>query len=138
MFNNDGVLTCNSVHENQTQTNYCAELCVSTALCGHQVFTVDGTCVGKLSDIVVDVRAGKIAYAILSEGGYFGSSSLRHAIPWEAMTLHPSEKSFRLAITAARLSEDPDFETSNWPSLSEDIRTVALRRFYKIAPGSNF
>jgi sporulation protein YlmC with PRC-barrel domain len=41
---------------------------------------------GKVSDIMIDVRSGRIAYAVLSFGGVLGVGGKLFAIPWGALT----------------------------------------------------
>src|SRR6201988_4959348 len=62
---------------------------------GNKVVTSDGEDVGKISDIMLDVRSGRVAYAVLSEGGFLGMGTTLHAIPWSALTLDTDEKCFR-------------------------------------------
>ena len=44
------------------------ELMAATTLVGDKVMSSDGEHVGKISDIMLDVRSGRIAYAVLSAG----------------------------------------------------------------------
>ncbi|OXH87416.1 photosystem reaction center subunit H, partial [Burkholderia multivorans] len=39
---------------------------------GNKVYTTDGDDVGKIKDIMLDVRSGRVAYAVLSSGGLLG------------------------------------------------------------------
>ncbi|WP_175130769.1 PRC-barrel domain-containing protein, partial [Paraburkholderia rhynchosiae] len=57
-----------------------------------QVVSSDGEDIGKISDIMLDVRSGRIAYAVLSEGGFLGMGTNLHAIPWNALTLDTDAK----------------------------------------------
>ena len=47
---------------------------------GNKVISADGAHIGKISDIMLDVRSGHVAYAALSEGGFLGmGNTLRGA-----------------------------------------------------------
>src|SRR6201982_2029627 len=59
-----------------------------------KVMSSDGEHIGKISDIMLDVRSGRIAYAVLAEGGFLGMGNTLHAIPWNALTLDTVEKCF--------------------------------------------
>lgn len=52
---------------------------------------------------MLDVRSGRIAYAVLAEGGFLGMGSNLHAIPWSALTLDTDEKCFVVDIAAQRI-----------------------------------
>jgi uncharacterized protein YrrD len=45
------------------------EVMRAATLAGNKVVTSDGEHVGKVSEIMLDVRGGRIAYAVLSNGG---------------------------------------------------------------------
>src|ERR1700720_2899549 len=47
---------------------------------------------GKIEDLVLDAAAGRIAYAVLSFGGFLGMGDKYFAIPWDAFRFNLSEK----------------------------------------------
>ena len=49
---------------------------------------------------MLDVRSGRVAYAVLSQGGFLGVGTTLHAIPWSALTLDTDKECFRVDITA--------------------------------------
>src|SRR6201746_1545501 len=79
------------------------DIMAAATLDGNKVMSADGEHVGKISDIMLDVRGGRIAYVVLSEGGFLGMGSRLHAIPWSALTLDTVEKGFHVAISAQGL-----------------------------------
>jgi sporulation protein YlmC with PRC-barrel domain len=91
----------------------------ATTLDGAKVITSDGEDTGKISDFVLDVRGGRIAYAILSSSEFRGMGHTLYAIPWSALTLDADEKCFRLDITADRIKNAPGFDKDHWPATSD-------------------
>jgi len=63
------------------------EIMAAATLDGNKVISADGEHVGKISDIMLDVRSGRVAYAVLAQGGFLGIGDHLHAIPWSALTL---------------------------------------------------
>jgi sporulation protein YlmC with PRC-barrel domain len=61
------------------------DVMAASTLDGTKVMSADGEHVGKISDIMLDVRSGRIAYAVLAKGGFLGMGSNRHAIPWSIL-----------------------------------------------------
>jgi hypothetical protein len=94
----------------------------------------DGEHVGKISDIMLDVRGGRIAYAVLSEGGFLGMGSKLHAIPWSALTLDTAEKCFHVDIVAQRLKDDPGFDKDHWPSMADEAWGMSTHSYYNRRP----
>ncbi|MEX3814998.1 PRC-barrel domain-containing protein [Paraburkholderia sp. BR13439] len=101
---------------------------------GNKVITTDGEHVGKISDIMLDVRGGRVAYAVLSEGGFLGMGDTLHAIPWNALTLDTAEKCFRVDITAQRIKDDPGFDKDHWPSMADPAWGTELHKYYNRRP----
>jgi hypothetical protein len=73
---------------------------------------------------MLDVRGGRIAYAVLSSGGFLGMGHTLYAIPWSALTLDTGEKCFRLDIAAERIKNAPGFDKDHWPALSDCTSTT--------------
>ena len=59
---------------------------------GVTVVNDQGDDLGKIEAIMLDVTTGRIAYAVLSFGGFLGMGNKLFAIPWSALDLgHGSE-----------------------------------------------
>jgi PRC-barrel domain len=90
--------------------------------------------VGKISDIMLDVRNGRIAYAVLSEGGFLGMGANLHAIPWSALTLDTDAKCFVVDIAAQSLKDDPGFDKDHWPTMADPQWGAAMYSYYNRQP----
>ena len=110
------------------------DVMAAATLDGDKVITSDGEHVGKISDIMLDVRSGRIAYAVLSEGGFLGMGTTLHAIPWSALTLDTDEECFRVDITAQQLKDDPGFDRDHWPSMADATWGTQLHQYYNRQP----
>jgi sporulation protein YlmC with PRC-barrel domain len=110
------------------------DMMAAATLDGNKVMSSDGEHVGKVSDIMLDVRSGKIAYAVLSEGGFLGMGTTLHAIPWNALTLDTDEKCFRVDISAQKIKDEPGFDKDHWPSMADVTWGSELHRYYNRTP----
>ncbi|CAH2935408.1 MAG: antigen [uncultured Paraburkholderia sp.] len=110
------------------------EVMAAATLDDTQVISADGEDVGKISDIMLDVRSGRIAYAMLSEGGFLGMGANLHAIPWNALTLDTDAKCFRVSIDAQRIKDDPGFDKDLWPSMADASWGTTLHQYYNRDP----
>jgi len=86
-------------------------------LTGMPVRNPDGDDLGTVEDLLVDVRDGRIAYAILSHGGFFGLGDKLFPIPWREMKLHYDEQEtyFVVDATPQFLRRIPSFDREHWP-----------------------
>ncbi|AJZ62467.1 PRC-barrel domain-containing protein [Paraburkholderia fungorum] len=110
------------------------EIMAAATLDGNKVMSSDGEHVGKISDIMLDVRNGRIAYAVLSEGGFLGMGANLHAIPWSALTLDTDEKCFVVDIPAQRLKDDPGFDKDHWPTMADARWGESTYSYYNRRP----
>jgi len=110
------------------------EVMAASTLDGNKVYSSDNEHVGKIADIMLDVRSGRIAYAVLSEGGFLGMGTTLHAIPWSALTLDTAEKCFRVEQTAQRIKDDPGFDKDHWPSMADVAWGTQVHEYYNRRP----
>ncbi|OLL27612.1 photosystem reaction center subunit H [Burkholderia sp. SRS-W-2-2016] len=110
------------------------DVMAAATLDGTQVISSDGEDVGKISDIMLDVRSGRVAYAVLSEGGFLGMGTNLHAIPWNALTLDTDAKCFRVSIEAQRIKDDPGFDKDQWPSMTDSTWGTTVHQYYNRDP----
>jgi sporulation protein YlmC with PRC-barrel domain len=110
------------------------DVMAAATLDGNKVVSSDGEHVGKISDIMLDVRGGRVAYAVLSEGGFLGMGTTLHAIPWSALTLDTDEKCFRVDITAEQIKNEPGFDKDHWPSMADTQWATTVHQYYNREP----
>lgn len=106
----------------------------ASTLDGNKVMSSDGEHVGKISDIMLDVRSGRIAYAVLSSGGFLGVGNRLHAIPWSALTLDTDDRCFILDASAERIKNAPGFDKDNWPSMTDIPWGTSVHKYYHRSP----
>ena len=83
---------------------------------------------------LLDVRGGRTAYAVLSEGGFLGMGSKLQVIPSSALVLDTAEKCFYVDISAQRLKDDPGFDKDHWPSMAEATWGTSTHSYYNRQP----
>ena len=87
----------------------------ATAILGNKVLNPSGEQLGNLKELVIDLEDGRIAYAVLSFGGFLGRGDKLFAIPWEALDLNPKDHTFILDVDRDTLKEAPGFDKDHWP-----------------------
>ncbi len=74
-----------------------------------------GEDLGKIEELMVDLENGRIAYAVLSFGGFLGMANKLFAIPWQALSLRLHDHAFTLDIPKDVLERAEGFDKDNWP-----------------------
>jgi hypothetical protein len=89
---------------------------------------------GTIEDFMLDLRTGKVAYAILSFGGFLGMGDKLFAVPWKAMTVDMIDHVFRLNVPKERLKQAPGFDKDNWPDIGDMTWQQRVFGFYNGSP----
>lgn len=88
------------------------------SLAGDRVRNSAGEDLGKIEEIMIDIPSGRVAYAVLSFGGFLGMGNKLFAVPWNAFTLDEGEKEFILNVEKNVLESAPGFDKDNWPDMA--------------------
>jgi sporulation protein YlmC with PRC-barrel domain len=110
------------------------DVMAASTLDGNSVQSSDGHDVGSLKEIMLDVGSGRIAYAVLSSGGFLGIGDKLIAIPWSALTLDTDNRCFRLAATADQVRNSPGFDKDAWPSMADQVWATTVHQYYGREP----
>jgi hypothetical protein len=107
---------------------------LASTLEGNPVINRDGEKLGSIDEIMLDVPMGRIAYAVLSSGGFLGVGDKLFAIPWGALTLDTDNKCFILDVSKERLEKAPGFDKDHWPSLADQSWAKNVHKYYVTQP----
>src|SRR5512146_2098640 len=88
-------------------------------LTGDHVRNSAGEDLGKIEEIMIDVPTGRVAYAVLSFGGFLGLGDKLFAIPWDPLSLDETTHKFLLNVPKSRLENAPGFDKNNWPDMAD-------------------
>jgi hypothetical protein len=64
---------------------------------------------------MVNLENGRVAYAVLSFGGFLGLGNKLFAVPWKALLVRPHEHAFALDISKEILEKIEGFDKDDWP-----------------------
>lgn len=106
----------------------------SDSLTGDSVVNSMGEDLGKIEAIMLDVPRGRVAYAVLSFGGFLGLGDKLFAIPWEALTLDAERECFVLDVEKDRLKNAPGFDKDHWPAMADLQWANNIHSYYGSRP----
>ena len=110
------------------------EVMSADTLVGDSVVNAEGEDLGDIKAIMLDVTTGRIAYAVLSFGGFLGMGDKLFAVPWSALTLDTDEKRFILDVPKDRLENAPGFDKDHWPSMADASWASDVHAHYNARP----
>ncbi|USX11523.1 PRC-barrel domain-containing protein [Oxalobacteraceae bacterium OTU3CAMAD1] len=105
-------------------------------LIGEDVYNRQEEDLGDIKEIMLDMRQGKVAYAVLSFGGWLGMGDKLFAVPWEALQLDTVNKRFLLDVSKDHLKNAPGFDKDNWPDMASAEFSTQLHNFYGTQQGA--
>ena len=89
---------------------------------------------GKLEHVMIDVPTGRVAYAVLSFGGFLGMGDKLFAIPWRALRIDPPNHRFVLDVDKETLKSAPGFDKDQWPSMADEQWARDVHAYYHALP----
>ena len=89
----------------------------TTSIKGSKVVNIKEEKLGKIEEIMIDSESGRIAYAVLSFGGWLGANNKLFAIPWES--LERNRDDYILRVDKSVLENAKGFDKEKW-SLTRD------------------
>ena len=106
----------------------------SSTICSDRVKNSAGEDLGKIEDLMVDLDSGRIAYAVLSFGGFLKMGNKLFAVPWEALQVDTVNKQFLLSVDKTVLENAPGFDKDNWPDMADPRFGRSIYKHYGYTP----
>src|ERR1039458_6355323 len=90
-------------------------------LTGDRVVNRQKEDLGTIEHLMIDVEKGRVAYAVLSFGGFLGMGDKLFAIPWLALGRDPDERQFILDVDKTLLQRAPGFDKAHGPNMADHV-----------------
>lgn len=110
------------------------ELMGANTLTGNDVYNQNDEKLGDIKEFMLDMRNGRVSYAVLSFGGFLGLGEKLFAVPWSALFLDTINKRFTLNVDKDRLADAPGFDKDQWPNMANAEWTQGVHNYYGTKP----
>lgn len=104
------------------------------ALAGAKVLGRGDETLGSISEIILDLARGRIAYALLACGGFMGVGERLFAIPWKALKRDANRSCFVLEADHATFESAPSFDKEHWTGEFDEQWHQRLHEHYRVLP----
>jgi sporulation protein YlmC with PRC-barrel domain len=111
-----------------------SDLISSDKVEGTPVYNGKGEKLGSVHDIMLHKRSGKVAYAVMSFGGFLGMGEDYHPLPWDMLTYSTEQDGYIVDIDKERLEKAPHFDSSDDSTLYDPAYQREIYDYYGINP----
>lgn len=87
----------------------------ATLVFGAKISNQEGTKVGQIQDLIVDLKSGQVIYAIISLDDEMGIDDKYFPIPVKALKENPEREEIVLDIEESQLETAPSYTKQEWP-----------------------
>jgi hypothetical protein len=104
MSSHQGSSTSGDIPKDET-----SRLIASNMVEGTEVYNRQGEHLGEVYNFMVDKYSGKVAYAVMSFGGFLGIGESYHPLPWKALDYDTTMGGFVVDLDRSKLEAAPRY-----------------------------
>jgi hypothetical protein len=101
---------------------------------GTNVYRSNGDKIGQIERIMLDKQSGKVAYAVMSFGGFLGLGHEHYPVPWSLLTYNTKLGGYEVNISDQQLTGAPKYANDNDWDWEDRKRAQQVYDYYRVAP----
>jgi sporulation protein YlmC with PRC-barrel domain len=87
---------------------------------GTKVYNSAGDDLGSIHDLMIDKRGGRVAYAVMSFGGFLGIGEKFHPLPWNVLSYDEEKGGYNIDLTSDQLRGAPHYSRDELSRFDDD------------------
>ena len=91
---------------------------------GTDVYGIGEESIGNIDHLLIEKITGRVAYAVMSFGGFLGLAHSHYPIPWSALKYDSALQGYRTGITESQLKDAPQFSDDSWGDREWETRPI--------------
>ena len=101
---------------------------------GTNVYRSNGDKIGQIERLMLDKLSGKVAYAVMSFGGFLGMGHDHYPVPWSLLKYNTKLGGYEVNISDQQLQGAPGYSgESNW-DFEDRKRAQQVSDYYRVPP----
>ena len=101
---------------------------------GTDVVTPAGENLGSIEEIMIDTRSGKVAYAVMSFGGFLGIGDRHHPLPWGVLKYDTNHNGYVVNLDKRVLEQAPAYGSDERVDLADEAYGKKIHDYYNVPP----
>ena len=110
----------------------------ATSIIGDKVENNKGEDLGKIDNLMINLRTGEVEYAVIEHGGLLGVGSKLFAIPFSELQVDDVKEVFILNRDKDYVKESPGFDSDHWPATNDHTYFDSVNSYYNRPPVTPF
>ena len=117
-----------------TDTRETLALIASDKVEGTPVRRSDGEKIGTIERVMIEKRSGKVAYAVMSFGGFMGLGEEYYTLPWSVLKYNTALDAYELNLTEDQLRGAPRRSPEGRDASFDRDWEEHVHRYYNATP----
>ncbi len=97
---------------------------------GTPVYDSAGERLGTIDSLMLNKRSGKVAYAVMSFGGFLGIGERYHPLPWDKLTYDVDKGGYNVGATTDELRAGPTYSRDELDGFETGDRASTVDDYY--------
>ena len=91
----------------------------ATSIIGDSLENGEGEDLGKINNLMVNLKNGQVEYAVVEYGSFLGMGGKLFAIPFSELRVDSQRELFVLKRDKEYIKNSPGFDQSHWPDTND-------------------
>ncbi|MCC7274192.1 MAG: PRC-barrel domain-containing protein [Alphaproteobacteria bacterium] len=101
---------------------------------GTAVYNRAGNHLGSIKTVMIDKPSGKVAYAVMSFGGFLGIGEKYHPLPWGMLRYDRGQSGYVVDLDKKMLEGAPSYSASETPNYDDQAWGRKVHDYYRVPP----
>ncbi len=101
---------------------------------GTPVYNLKNEKLGTIEDVMIDKRSGKVAYAVMSFGGFLGMGESHHPLPWQMLRYNTETGGYVVNLDRKTLEGAPYYGADERVDWADERWGRKVHDYYGVAP----
>jgi hypothetical protein len=101
---------------------------------GTNVYRSNGEKIGQIERVMLEKTSGKVAFAVMSFGGFLGLGHDHYPVPWQRLTYNERLGGYEVDISDEELKSAPKYDPQNELDWSDQDQGRRIFLYYRITP----
>lgn len=101
---------------------------------GTNVYNPRGDKLGSIENVMIDKTSGKVAYAVMSFGGFLGMGDSHHPLPWKVLQYDTEQGGYIVDLDKKALEDAPSYRTDEQVDWEDEAWARRVHDYYQVPP----